>query len=195
MCKFHLVSELPLVICTYEFAPSEQLIKFIVKEKCAMMKKMRDMKELQKKKGKKGFSMIELIIVIAIMAILIALIGTQLIPYLEKSRQNKDLATLDTCLTNFQAALANSEIVLSGDVQYSGGIDGSSGLPTTPKNVRGEYQSVAGEAFDTNTELNAVFKSKAAGTGDVEFGVKDGLPYVKKGTLRVDAKQGGVNSN
>ena len=68
-----------------------------------MVKKITD---LQKKKGKKGFSMIELIIVIAIMAILIALIGTQLIPYLEKSRERKDETTLDTCLTSFNLFLA-----------------------------------------------------------------------------------------
>jgi type IV pilus assembly protein PilA len=44
-----------------------------------------------KKLNNKGFSLVELIIVIAIMAILVGVVGTQVIPYLEKSRQAKDL--------------------------------------------------------------------------------------------------------
>ena len=71
-----------------------------------MFKKMYD---LQKKKGKKGFSMIELIIVLAIMAILVALIGTQLIPYLDKSREKRDMTTLDTCKTALESVLADKE--------------------------------------------------------------------------------------
>lgn len=71
-----------------------------------MLKKMYD---LQKKKGKKGFSMIELIIVLAIMAILVALIGTQLIPYLDKSREKRDMTTLDTCKTALESVLADKE--------------------------------------------------------------------------------------
>ena len=43
-----------------------------------------------KKLNNKGFSLVELIIVIAIMAILVGVVGTQVIPYLEKSRQGKD---------------------------------------------------------------------------------------------------------
>lgn len=71
-----------------------------------MVKKLKD---LQNKKGKKGFSMIELIIVIAIMAILVALIGTQLIPYLDKSRAGRDKTTLDTVLTAVQTIAAENE--------------------------------------------------------------------------------------
>ena len=39
-----------------------------------------------KKLNNKGFSLVELIIVIAIMAILVGVVGTQVIPYLERSR-------------------------------------------------------------------------------------------------------------
>ena len=39
-----------------------------------------------RKKDNKGFSLVELIIVIAIMAILVGVVGTQVIPYIEKSR-------------------------------------------------------------------------------------------------------------
>lgn len=43
-----------------------------------------------KKLNNKGFSLVELIIVIAIMAILVGVVGTQVIPYLERSRKAKD---------------------------------------------------------------------------------------------------------
>lgn len=75
-----------------------------------MMERMNLIRENQKKNGKKGFSMIELIIVIAIMAILVALIGTQLIPYLEKSRRTRDLDTLNAALTAVQTVVSDHEI-------------------------------------------------------------------------------------
>lgn len=137
-----------------------------------MMKKMREMKELQKKKGKKGFSMIELIIVIAIMAILIALIGTQLIPYLEKSRRSKDLTTLDTCLTNFESALASAEV------------SPKKGTSATFSNIDSQFPSgngvkvsdalaeLAGSYYDTTKkDLTYTFKSKEAAGGTLTFGV------------------------
>lgn len=153
-----------------------------------MMKKFKD---LQKKKGKKGFSMIELIIVIAIMAILIALIGTQLIPYLEKSRQSKDLTTLDTCLTNFQAALARGEV--STEAVKGKSADGIAKLGDFSAAVKTEYESLSGKYKD-DTTLNGAFKSDAASSGNVIFGVDDtGECYVKKGTLKASPSESGVD--
>lgn len=154
-----------------------------------MMKKFKD---LQKKKGKKGFSMIELIIVIAIMAILIALIGTQLIPYLEKSRQSKDLTTLDTCLTNFQAALAQGEVStedVTGEVA-----DGIDKLDEKfSAKVKTEYELLSGKYKDDNT-LNGAFKSDKASSGNVQFGVDaSGECYVKKGKLKASPSFSGVD--
>lgn len=56
---------------------------------------MKFMSKLQKKrdelkKDNNGFSLVELIIVIAIMAILVGIVGTQVIPYINKSRAAKD---------------------------------------------------------------------------------------------------------
>lgn len=134
-----------------------------------MLKKMYD---LQKKKGKKGFSMIELIIVIAIMAILIALIGAQLIPFLEKSRERKDQATLDTVLTNFKAAV--------GETEYNETRKEFSGIADLPPEVREEYENFAGTAYDTDQEITAAFKSKEAKGGTVTLGIdKDGVLFVQ----------------
>ena len=46
--------------------------------------------QIAKKMDDKGFSLVELIIVIAIMAILVGVVGTQVVPYLEKSRRGRD---------------------------------------------------------------------------------------------------------
>ena len=61
------------------------------------MKLMERMK--QKRMGNKGFSLVELIIVIAIMAILIGIVGTQVIPYLNRAREAKDLQIINSFST------------------------------------------------------------------------------------------------
>ena len=163
-----------------------------------MMKKINEMRELQKKKGKKGFSMIELIIVIAIMAILIALIGTQLIPYLEKSRQSKDMTTLDTCLTQFQTALADAEVPVPKNKSCSG----ITSLDDFGTGVKAAYEEIAG-AYGNDTSLTDSFKSKEAKGGTVTFGVdSNGICYVEvkgtgaeKGGLKVSSSDSGVQSS
>ena len=65
---------------------------------------MKIMNKLQNKlkkanKDNKGFSLVELIIVIAIMAILVGIVGTQVIPYLGKSKAAKDQQVLNSFST------------------------------------------------------------------------------------------------
>lgn len=57
----------------------------------------------------KGFSLIELIIAIAILIILTGLLAPQFMKYIEKSREAKDMQTLDTVYSSVQAAMANEE--------------------------------------------------------------------------------------
>ena len=52
-----------------------------------------------RKKDNKGFSLVELIIVIAIMAILVGIVGTQVIPYISKSKVAKDQQVLNSIST------------------------------------------------------------------------------------------------
>ena len=55
-----------------------------------------------------GFSLVELIIVIAIMAILVGVVALAVIPNLERSRESKDLSTLDSCASALAVAVANA---------------------------------------------------------------------------------------
>lgn len=57
-----------------------------------------------------GFSLVELIIVIAIMAILIGVVALAVIPYLEKSRESKDLQALDTVASAASTAVADMKV-------------------------------------------------------------------------------------
>ena len=69
---------------------------------------MREEVKNTKKLGNKGFSLIELIIVIAIMAILVGIVGTQVVPFLEKSREAKDGQIISSVLTRATAAFASN---------------------------------------------------------------------------------------
>lgn len=62
---------------------------------------------MNKKNKNKGFSLIELIIAIAILVILTGLLAPQFMKYIEKSREAKDMQTLDTVYSSVQAALGN----------------------------------------------------------------------------------------
>lgn len=55
-----------------------------------------------------GFSLVELIIVIAIMAILVGVVALAVIPNLERSRESKDLSTLDSACSALSVAVGNA---------------------------------------------------------------------------------------
>lgn len=79
---------------------------------------MREEAKNTKKLDNKGFSLIELIIVIAIMAILIGIVGTQVVPYIEKSKQAKDQQILSGYLTNATTAFASNADTLDDTKAY-----------------------------------------------------------------------------
>lgn len=56
----------------------------------------------------KGFSLVELIIVMAIMAILVGVVASQVIPYMEKSRQSKDQQQLSSIGTDMVSSIAQT---------------------------------------------------------------------------------------
>lgn len=58
----------------------------------------------------RGFSLIEVIIVIAIMAVLVGIISLAVVPYLEKSREVKDLKQLDNICRGLAFSVANAGV-------------------------------------------------------------------------------------
>ena len=124
-----------------------------------------------KKMDNKGFSLVELIIVIAIMAILVGIIGSQVVPYIEKSRLSKDKSTVDTVYTAWQSAVAK-EYTQSGPVAGAQLGDGNTNKTLTKAFVETDHQSEA----DYNLDKEII---EAIGNG-----VKDASSLDKKLTSK-----------
>jgi type IV pilus assembly protein PilA len=58
---------------------------------------------------REGFSLVELIIVIAIMAILVGVVALAVLPNIAKSRESKDLSTMDSICSALNAAVASTQ--------------------------------------------------------------------------------------
>ena len=97
-----------------------------------IMEMLQNMKAKNEKKDNKGFSLVELIIVIAIMAILVGVVGTQVLPYLNKSKLEKDRQVI----SSYSTAAVSAYSMMAGDI---------SALPTTAIDV---YTSTAAETTD-----------------------------------------------
>lgn len=84
-----------------------------------IMNKLQNRKD-QIKKNNKGFSLVELIIVIAIMAILVGIVGTQVIPYLNKSKESKDEQIVNSYstagMTAYSSNAGNEKMPTTGKV-------------------------------------------------------------------------------
>lgn len=81
-----------------------------------IMEMLQNMKAKNEKKDNKGFSLVELIIVIAIMAILVGVVGTQVLPYLNKSKEEKDRQVLSAYTTAAVSAYSMVSDQLKTDV-------------------------------------------------------------------------------
>lgn len=73
----------------------------------------------RKKKNDKGFSLIELIIAIAILVILTGLLAPNILRYVEKSREAKDMQTLDTVYEAVQIALTEENLTLPPESPFT----------------------------------------------------------------------------
>ena len=80
-----------------------------------IMEMLQNMKAKNEKKDNKGFSLVELIIVIAIMAILVGVVGTQVLPYIDKSRHAKDVQVLSGLCTDGMTAYSSNAAALTAD--------------------------------------------------------------------------------
>lgn len=96
------------------------------------------------KLNNKGFSLVELIIVIAIMAILVGAVTPQVIKYVEKSREAKDLQVLQTVFTAAQTVVLTDEDAVSKDIK----INMSESYTTEPeKRIKAEVEDLVGQSI------------------------------------------------
>ena len=106
-----------------------------------------------------GFSLVEIIIVIAIMAILVGVIALSIIPYLGRSKESKDLSTLDNIGSALKTAVAETKISGSGTFRYGSATSGSDDekIEAAMKESLGGSTSVKLQA-DANTSAHVYCK-------------------------------------
>lgn len=127
-----------------------------------IMEMLQNMKAKNEKKDNKGFSLVELIIVIAIMAILVGIVGTQVIPYIDKSRNAKDVQKLSGLCTDAMTAYSSNAATLNATSVYTIEIgssvdvkkDGAADSDTTLKDAFEELNSIK-KVSDLNLESKA----------------------------------------
>lgn len=97
-----------------------------------------------KKKDNKGFSLVELIIVIAIMAILVGVVGTQVVPYLNKSKVAKDQQLLSAYATAAVSAYSYvaDKITSTGVLEFDYYTEADSSLSAEEKAIRDEMKTL-----------------------------------------------------
>lgn len=84
-----------------------------------IMEMLQNMKAKNEKKDNKGFSLVELIIVIAIMAILVGIVGTQVLPYINKSKEAKDFQIINSYCTAAATAYSSNAEKISTTESFS----------------------------------------------------------------------------
>ena len=124
---------------------------------------MRIMNKLQNKlkkanKDNKGFSLVELIIVIAIMAILVGIVGTQVIPYIDKSRHSKDIQVLSGLCTDATTAYSSNAANLDPAATYVITISSPASGATDAVTVTGGTSTEQATLKDAFKELNSIEK-------------------------------------
>ena len=96
-----------------------------------IMEMLQNMKAKNEKKDNKGFALVELIIVIAIMAILVGIVGTQVLPYINKSKEAKDLQIINSYGTAAATAYASNAEKVKTNITFKVYVPGSDSTAVT----------------------------------------------------------------
>ncbi|MCR5692210.1 MAG: type II secretion system GspH family protein [Eubacterium sp.] len=144
---------------------------------------------------REGFSLVELIIVIAIMAILIGVVALAVIPYLNKSRESKDLQALNNVLSALTSSVGTTKAQGSGTITIADGdtvsngtvADGSGTASGTTQKVLDAMEEVLGNATidmqSSNADGNSIICTFDSATNKMSVKVNttdttsDGDPY------------------
>ena len=107
-----------------------------------------------KKINNKGFSLVELIIVIAIMAILVGIVGTQVLPYIDKAKEAKDIQIVSGYCTDATTAFVGCTDQLDSTKTYTiTATKGASGWTVDAEDDTGVNSTILKDAF---VEMNEI---------------------------------------
>ena len=113
-----------------------------------IMEMLQNMKAKNEKKDNKGFSLVELIIVIAIMAILVGIVGTQVLPYINKSKEAKDFQIINSYGTAATTAYSSNAEKVQTNITFKVYAPGSDATAVT---LSKEIKDLTG--YDTIDDL------------------------------------------
>ncbi len=137
----------------------------------------------------RGFSMVELVIAIAIMAILVGVIAMTVIPYLEKSRESKDLQTLNTISSVLTTAVSDTQASGTGSfiIDTEGNLPTGTDITDAMAKVLGSSKLTLESAGGNGMEITCYYNVEANSVAT----------YVKSGQANqpVNPKQGVISPN
>lgn len=149
---------------------------------------MKFMSKLQKKrdelkKDNNGFSLVELIIVIAIMAILVGIVGTQVIPYINKSKKAKDGQIVSSYSTAAVTAYSSNaaKITIPDSNKYDFYLYGSLAPTDDAKDKDAKVLAEAIKELTYTTMPKSKFASKEGKDADnihIQYNFADGVKVV-----------------
>lgn len=154
-----------------------------------IMELLQNMKAKNEKKDNKGFSLVELIIVIAIMAILVGIVGTQVIPYINKSKAEKDRQLVNS----YSTAAVSAYSMVAGELSNAADntLDIYTGSPTADSTEAKIVAQVKELTYSSWDDVKDKFKSKdAKNATDVEVVIN---PTTHKVTATLKGAAGAAN--